>query len=148
MFDFRQRHVDAAVVDNGQPRERLALRLPQPPARVAQRHGSTGSVRGQWPGTFTHGDTWTTRFVFFCSFSFQPVYRYGFMRACLCGRECACACVCIFFFYVCTQDLYDTLCVCFSFQPVLHDWCNKGCGMCYPVCGMVHVKTLAVNRKE
>ena len=28
----------------------------------------------------------------------------------------------------------------FSFQPVLHDWCNKGCGICYPVCGMVHVK--------
>ena len=26
----------------------------------------------------------------------------------------------------------------FSLQPVLHDWCNKGCGMCYPVCGMVH----------
>ena len=25
-------------------------------------------------------------------------------------------------------------------QPVLHDWCNKGCGMCYPVCGMVHIK--------
>ena len=24
----------------------------------------------------------------------------------------------------------------FSFQPVLHDWCNKG----YPVCGMVHIK--------
>ena len=24
-----------------------------------------------------------------------------------------------------------------SFQPVLHD---KGCGMCYPVCGMVHIK--------
>ena len=23
---------------------------------------------------------------------------------------------------------------------VLHDWCNKGRGMCYPVCGMVHVK--------
>ena len=21
----------------------------------------------------------------------------------------------------------------FSFQPVLNDWCNKGCGMCYPV---------------
>ena len=29
---------------------------------------------------------------------------------------------------------------CFSFQPVLHDWCNKGWGMCYPVCGMVHIK--------
>ena len=25
-------------------------------------------------------------------------------------------------------------------QPVLHDWCNKGHGMCYPVCGMVHIK--------
>ena len=22
----------------------------------------------------------------------------------------------------------------------LHDWCNKGRGMCYPVCGMVHIK--------
>ena len=20
-----------------------------------------------------------------------------------------------------------------------HDWCNKGCGMCYPVCGMMHI---------
>ena len=28
----------------------------------------------------------------------------------------------------------------FSFQPVHHDWCNKGCGMCYPVCGMLHKK--------
>ena len=28
----------------------------------------------------------------------------------------------------------------FSFQPVLHDWCNKGHGMCYPVCEMAHVK--------
>ena len=27
-----------------------------------------------------------------------------------------------------------------SFHPVLHDWCNKGYGMCYPVCGMVHIK--------
>ena len=26
------------------------------------------------------------------------------------------------------------------FKPVLHDWCSKGCGMCYPVCGMVHIK--------
>ena len=25
---------------------------------------------------------------------------------------------------------------------MLHDWCNKGCGMCYPVCGMVHIKEL------
>ena len=28
----------------------------------------------------------------------------------------------------------------FSFQPVLHNWCNKGRGMCYPVYGMVHIK--------
>ena len=27
-----------------------------------------------------------------------------------------------------------------SFQPVLHDWCTKGHGMCYPVSGMVHIK--------
>ena len=26
-----------------------------------------------------------------------------------------------------------------SVQPVLHDWCTKGHGMCYPVCGMVHI---------
>ena len=36
----------------------------------------------------------------------------------------------------------------FSFQPVLHDWCNKGCGMCYPVCNDAYKSTLAVNRKE
>ena len=26
---------------------------------------------------------------------------------------------------------------CFSFQPVLHEWCNKGWCICYPVCGMM-----------
>ena len=36
----------------------------------------------------------------------------------------------------------------FSFQPVLHDWCNKGCGMCYPVCGMVHIKELLLLIKK
>ena len=25
-------------------------------------------------------------------------------------------------------------------KPVLHDWCNIGRGMCYPVCGMVRIK--------
>ena len=29
---------------------------------------------------------------------------------------------------------------CLSFQLVLHDWCIKGRGMCYPVCGMMHIK--------
>ena len=33
----------------------------------------------------------------------------------------------------------------FSFQPVLHDWCNKDRGMCYPVCGMVHIKDTGVG---
>ena len=28
----------------------------------------------------------------------------------------------------------------FSFQPVLHDWSNNGCDMCYPVSGMVNIK--------
>ena len=28
----------------------------------------------------------------------------------------------------------------FSFQPVLHDWCNKGRGICYPACGTVYIK--------
>ena len=28
----------------------------------------------------------------------------------------------------------------FSFQLMLHDWCNKGRGICYPVCGMMHIK--------
>ena len=38
----------------------------------------------------------------------------------------------------------------FLFQPVLHDWCNKGCGMCYPVCGMVHIKEplLLINKSN
>ena len=27
----------------------------------------------------------------------------------------------------------------FSLQPVFHDWCNKGSGMCCPVCGMVQI---------
>ena len=28
----------------------------------------------------------------------------------------------------------------FSFQPVLRDWCNKGRGMYYPVCGMLLIE--------
>ena len=35
--------------------------------------------------------------------------------------------------------MVDPLSYC-SFQPVLHDWCNKCRGMCYPVYGMVHIK--------
>ena len=28
----------------------------------------------------------------------------------------------------------------FSFQPLLHDWCNKGRGVYYSVCEMVYIK--------
>ena len=28
----------------------------------------------------------------------------------------------------------------FLLQPVLRNRCNEGCGMGYPVCGMVHIK--------
>ena len=28
----------------------------------------------------------------------------------------------------------------FLFQPVLHNWCYKDRGMCFPVSGMVHIK--------
>ena len=34
-----------------------------------------------------------------------------------------------------------------SFQPVLHDWCNKGRDMCYPILwDGAYKRTLAVNR--
>ena len=36
-------------------------------------------------------------------------------------------------------DIVETLSY-FSFYPVLHDWCNKGRGKRYHVCGMVHIK--------
>ena len=43
-------------------------------------------------------------------------------------------------FYIYSNCCFGFLGVFFSFQPVLHDWCNKGRGMCYPVCGMIHIK--------
>ena len=39
-------------------------------------------------------------------------------------------------------SLYFTQSVNISFfyiWPLLHNWCNKRCGMDYPVCGMVHI---------
>ena len=47
------------------------------------------------------------------------------------------------FMYVCTCEhasVVPTDIGLASFQPVLHDCCNKDCGMCYPVCGMMHIK--------
>ena len=37
----------------------------------------------------------------------------------------------------------------FSLEPTFHDWCNKDLDMCYPVCGMVHIKiSLAAIRRR
>ena len=46
----------------------------------------------------------------------------------------------IIFFIIYLMMFFSSILSYFSFQPVLHDWCNKGRGMCYPVCGMVHIK--------
>ena len=48
----------------------------------------------------------------------------------------------IFFKIIIALFTYGTACY-FSFQPVLHDWCIKGHGMCYSVCG-----NLCTNWKE
>ena len=56
-----------------------------------------------------------------------------------------CVCVCVYYYiYLC---VCVCMCVCvistadhFSFQPVIHDWCNKARCISYPVCGMVHIK--------
>ena len=36
----------------------------------------------------------------------------------------------------------------FSFHPVLHNWCNKGHGMCYPVWDGVYKRSLGAKRKK
>ena len=36
--------------------------------------------------------------------------------------------------------MFEFALIYFLFQPVLHDWCNKYRGMCYPVCGMLRIK--------
>ena len=35
----------------------------------------------------------------------------------------------------------------FLFQPVLHDWCNKGCCMCYPVLDGGYKRHHAANQR-
>ena len=57
---------------------------------------------------------------------------------------CVCVCVCVSvvraFVHGAMGHRIDPSLSYFSFQPVIHDWCNKGCGMCYPVCGIVYIK--------
>ena len=37
---------------------------------------------------------------------------------------------------------------CLLFRPVLHDWCNKYHGMCYPLWDDAYKRTFAANQKE
>ena len=50
-----------------------------------------------------------------------------------------------YLFILKVSNLRHIIIVC---QPVLHDWCNKGRGMCYPVWDGAYKRTLAANRKE
>ena len=51
------------------------------------------------------------------------------------------------------RSILHSGCICslgyFPFKPVVHNWSIKGCGMCCPVCGKVHIKrSLAAYWKE
>ena len=46
-----------------------------------------------------------------------------------------CLCVGFLLFFVCLLLLFVV-----GRSPLPVDWCNKGRGMCYAVCGMVHIK--------
>ena len=37
---------------------------------------------------------------------------------------------------------------CFLFQPILHNWSNKHCGMYYPVWNCTHRRSLSGNQKN
>ena len=47
---------------------------------------------------------------------------------------------CYFRHFTTRRLMTDTLELFSCIQPVLHDGCNKGRGICYPVIGMVHIK--------
>ena len=93
------------------------------------------------------------------AYMYVCVCVYAFWCVYVCMYVCICMCVYICFVYTWgagrSSEVERSLTVrwvvgsilhgvdplsYFSFQPVLHDWCNKGRGMCYPVCGMVHIK--------
>ena len=69
--------------------------------------------------------------------SFLPL----FASACVFHSNCLSLTLCVLVQWVIGSILHgvDPLSY-FSFQPVFHNWCNKGHGMCYPLCGMVHIK--------
>ena len=85
-----------------------------------------------------------------CIYASMAICMYVFMNACM--RICM---------YMTTHTHAHThthvlkkqgerdVAPCKSVQPVFHDWCTKGRGMCYPLCGMVHIKdTLLIIRKS
>ena len=51
-----------------------------------------------------------------------------------------CRKACLVSSLICNAFIYSSVGVIFSLQPVLHDWHNKGRGICCSVCGMVHLK--------
>ena len=81
----------------------------------------------------------------YCSFH-PELQRLWYVLSCVWDGACKCRCGFIVSVFCSWCDgssdrslMLDPLSY-FSFHPVLHDWCNKGCGLCYPVCGRVHIK--------
>ena len=71
------------------------------------------------------------RYFYFRLFIYLSVCLFKYLLVCLFA----------YFIYLCIYAFHFLFTLSyFSFQPVLHDWSNKGCGMCYPVCWMVHIK--------
>ena len=66
------------------------------------------------------------------SFLFRISLFVYLVCVCVCRYVCLCLSVC----------LYVSLCVS-SFQPVLHDWCNKGRGMLSCLWDGAYKRTLA-----
>ena len=82
-----------------------------------------------------HGCTqhiYTKTLLFFCLFLY--IYFFKLAKTQKASAECLC--------HWATLHIGSISLSYFSFQPVLRDWCNKGHGMCYPVCGMVYIKEL------
>ena len=55
------------------------------------------------------------------------------------GARCSSVVQCLLMNGSSDQSLMVDLLSYLLFQPLLHDW-YKGCGMTYPVCGMVYIK--------
>ena len=87
---------------------------------------STSELR---PAPCLHMSMYTCICMYLHVYQFACVSLYRYMYGCV-------------YLYMSLSDRFfmvDPLSY-FSFQPVLHDWLNRGRGMCYTVCGMMHIK--------